>query len=79
MLSLPKLLVIALLITAIYYLFIRQPKKTEGSGTKKPKDKNSDKSAEVMVECAKCGTFISSKEALIKDGRYYCSKECAEL
>ena len=55
-----------------------KPKKAEGTD-RKPKNKNGDKSAEVMVECAKCGTFISSKEALIKDGRYYCSKECAEL
>lgn len=79
MLSLPKLLVIALVIGAIYYLFFRKPaKKTEettGSGPSK-KDK---KLEDIMVECAKCGTFVSSKEALIKDGQYFCSKECAGL
>ena len=32
---------------------------------------------EVMVECKKCGTFVSIKEAIIKDSNYYCSKECA--
>ena len=32
-----------------------------------------------MVECQKCGLFISSKDAIIKNGKYYCSKECAEL
>ena len=79
MLSLPKLLVIALVIAAVYYLFFRKPvKKTEdtsGNGQKKQDKKPED----LMVECAKCGTFVSSKEALIKDGRYFCSKECAEL
>jgi len=77
MLSIPKLLVIVLVLGAIYYLFFRKPKKVEkndeSNQTKKPK--NSD--GEIMVECAKCGTYISAKEAIIKDGRYYCSKECA--
>lgn len=79
MLSLPKLLVIALVIGAIYYLFFRKPSKAadnSGAANGKKEDKKLD---DVMVECAKCGTFVSSKEAIIKDGRYYCSKECAAL
>ena len=45
---------------------------------KKQRPKREDDS-EIMVECSKCGIFISSKEAIIKDGKYYCSKECAEI
>ena len=59
-----KLLLLAAVIGGIYYFFIK----------KKPQI---PKETETMVECQKCGTFVSNKEAIIKDGKYYCSKECA--
>ena len=79
MLSLPKLLVIGLVIAAVYYLFIRKGKPAQETTEQTPKKKSDKKPEEIMVECAKCGTFVSSKEALIKDGQYFCSKECAAL
>ncbi len=80
MLSLPKLLVIGLVIAAVYYIFFRKPaQKTDNTTTDSGASKNDKKLDDVMVECAKCGTFVSSKEALIKDGQYFCSKECAGL
>ena len=60
-----KILLLVAVVAAVYYFFIK----------KKPLPKES----ETMVECSKCGTFVSNKEAIIKDGRYYCSKECAEV
>ncbi len=59
-----KILLLAAVIGGIYYFFIK----------KKPLP---DKETDVMVQCDKCGTYISSKEAIIKDGKYYCSKKCA--
>jgi len=79
MLSLPKLLVIGLVIAAVYYLFIRKGKPASETNEQTPKKKSDKKQEDIMVECAKCGTFVSSKEALIKDGQYFCSKECAAL
>jgi len=80
MLSLPKLLVIVLVIGAIWYLFFRKPaKKTTENGTNNSSKKEDKKLEDIMVECAKCGTFVSNKEAIIKDGRYFCSKACAGL
>jgi len=35
-------------------------------------------SSETMVECQKCSTYISVDEALMSDGRYFCSKECVD-
>ena len=61
-----KIVLLAVVIGTIYYFFIK----------KKPLP---DKSSEVMVECDKCSTYVSSKEAIIKDGKYYCSKKCAEV
>jgi uncharacterized protein len=37
---------------------------------------NSSKDIDTMVECESCGTFISSSEAFIIKGKYYCD-ECA--
>jgi uncharacterized protein len=59
-----KILLLAAVIGGIYYFFIK----------KRPQI---SKDSEIMVECNKCGTFVSNKEAIIKDGKYYCSKECA--
>ena len=61
-----KILLIAAVIGGIYYFFIK----------KKPT--LTDNETDTMVECDKCGTFVSNKEAIIKNGKYYCSKECAK-
>lgn len=74
MFSITKLLVIAAVIVIIYYVFFRGKK----SAVNEPERKNDDKKIEEnMVECEKCSTFVSQKEAIIKDGKYFCSKECA--
>lgn len=63
-----KILLLAAAIAAIYFLLrkISAKAKKEKTG-----------SDETMVECKKCGTYVSSKEAIIKNGHFYCSKECA--
>ncbi len=58
------MLILAAIIAGVYYFFIKA----------KPSTKQDE---ETLVECEKCHTFVSSKEAIIKDGKYYCSKECA--
>ncbi len=29
-----------------------------------------------LVECKTCKTYVSSKEAILSNAKYYCSKEC---
>ncbi|CAE09975.1 PP0621 family protein [Wolinella succinogenes] len=68
-------IVIILLILFIYYFFIRKGTLTQ---TLKKREKGEvKKSSDVMLECEKCGVYVSDKEAIIVDGRFYCSKECA--
>ena len=31
-----------------------------------------------MMECPTCKTYVSQKEALLSNGKFYCSKECLE-
>lgn len=68
-----KILLIAILIGAIYLFFFRNKKRPQ-----KESDTTSlQTKEEVMVECAKCNVYTSNKEAIIRDGKFYCSKECA--
>ncbi len=75
-----KIIFTIAIIAGIYYLFIKKPalgksrKKEGGFETKKRKE-----GEEIMVECENCATFVSSQEAIIMNGKYYCSKECAEI
>jgi len=45
----------------------------------KPKSKTQKKLDEdTLVECSKCGTYVTIKESVIINGKYYCD-ECADL
>ena len=61
-----KILILVGIILIIYILFF-----------KKPKDKNTKE--EIMLECDKCGTYISQNEAINKGEKHFCSNECASL
>jgi len=59
-----RILLLAGLIGGAYYLLTRK------------KSKESPSQAETMIECKKCGTFVSSKEAIKKGEDYFCSPDC---
>jgi uncharacterized protein len=64
--SIPKLLIFVIVLTIIYFVYFKKKKIS------------SDGDEQTMVECAKCSVFVSAKESIIKDSRFYCSKECAK-
>ena len=70
-----KLLVFAVVVFIVYTLFF----KSSRGKVEQPKKKNRQKDSDTMVECVKCSVFVSEKDAIIKDGKFYCSKECAGL
>ncbi len=70
-----KWLIFGVIVYVIYVIFFKDKSVTNGSSSNK---KNKDKDSEEMVECCICGTFVSSKEAYIKEGKFYCSKECMQ-
>lgn len=47
--------------------------------SKKEKKEKKNIDGDTMVECSNCSVFVSQSEAIIKDGKFYCSKECAEI
>lgn len=73
------LLKIAIFIGILFliYLFFFKNKRQEE--VKKTQSKTKSLEGETMVECHACSTFISHDEAIIKDGHFFCSKECARL
>jgi len=73
-----KLIILAAVIYGVYILFFRNGNLVEKMAETKRKSKK-DETVETVVECKKCGVYISIDEAVIKDGKYYCSNECAGI
>jgi uncharacterized protein len=66
-----KILALAIVIAIVYFLFFKSNRKSDSN------NKNIETPDEVMLECSKCGTYTTGAESILKDGKYYCSKECA--
>lgn len=65
-----KLIFVVIVLFLIYLIFF---KKSRNSGTN---TRNDRKISDEMVECPSCGVFVSQKEAILSNGRFFCSKEC---
>ncbi len=66
-----KLLAFIAVLFVVYLIFF---KKSRENIVKKENDDISDE----MVECPSCSTFVSQKEAILSNGKFYCSKECLD-
>jgi len=72
-----KGLMLAGIFFVIYIMFFKKsPKEVQ---SKRRSKKKSAPKGDIMMECERCETFVSEDEAIIKDGKFYCSKECAGL
>jgi uncharacterized protein len=70
-----KVLIIAAVIYAVYFLFFKT--KPEMKVSKKSSKKGAQKiDADDMVECATCGVYAEVTECILSNGKYYCSREC---
>ncbi len=65
-----KLLVFTGLLVSVYYLFFKKKAITHTS--------SDNSQEEAMVPCAQCGTYVQIKETFMREGKYYCSRECLE-
>ncbi|MDY3201287.1 MAG: PP0621 family protein [Arcobacter sp.] len=62
------ILVIAVAFLVYVFLF----KKTRENEINKKDEMITDD----MVECPTCKTYVSKKEAIVSNGKFYCSNEC---
>jgi uncharacterized protein len=64
-----KYLVFVLAIFFIYVIFFKKNR------DRNIKDKH-DNIADTMVECPKCQIYVSKDDAILSNGKYFCSKGC---
>jgi len=70
-----KALLLGVIFFIIYTIFFKKSAKEQTINRKK--NKKETQKGDIMVECVECETFVSEDEAIIKDGKFYCSKKCA--
>jgi len=70
-----KLLLVIGVIAAIYFLFIKKSTPLTKERNERKKEKEDD---DTMVACESCGTYISTKEAVVSSGKFYCSTQCRD-
>ncbi|MGC9350576.1 MAG: PP0621 family protein [Sulfurovum sp.] len=67
-------IIIFAVVTLLIYKFLGG--KLPTIGKKSPEEKKIDE--DTLVECETCHTFVTLKESIIINGKYYCSQECAD-
>ncbi|NQY53474.1 MAG: hypothetical protein HRT42_07855 [Campylobacteraceae bacterium] len=69
-----KLLAVVIILFLVYLVFFKRDREKE---IKKNNKRNEDKKIEaIMEECPRCKTFVAKDDAILSNGKYYCSKEC---
>ncbi|MDO9267365.1 MAG: PP0621 family protein [Sulfurimonas sp.] len=74
-----KFLLLVGIIAVVYFIFIKKPSQLQKSNQddRDAKKKDEPQSNE-MVECSTCKIYCELDDALLSNGKYYCSKECLE-
>ncbi len=62
-----KVLIFVVVIYLVYKFFFNK---------KRDKTKENDQIEDVMMACPTCGTYISKDEAILSNGKYFCSEKC---
>jgi len=71
-----KILLVIAVVAGVYFFFIKKSMPlTQERKAKKKANKVED---ETMVECATCGTYITTSEAIVSASTFYCSNECRD-
>ena len=71
-----KFLIIAAVISVVYIMFFKTKPLTQTRKPKKAKSEATNPEINDMTECANCGVYVEVKEAILSNGKYYCSREC---
>lgn len=69
-----KILAVAVVLFLVYLIFFKKGREKEVT-----QNKRKESIEDTLNECPTCGTFVSSKEAILSNGKYFCSKECLNV
>jgi uncharacterized protein len=64
-----KILTLAVVIFLVYIVFFKKSRENNIQ-------KRNNEKIDTMCECPACGTFVTKDDAVLSNGKYYCSKEC---
>ena len=65
-----KIIAVVIMAFLAYILFFKKTREKDII------TKKNEKIEDEMVECPTCKTYVSQKEAILSNGKFYCSKEC---
>jgi len=73
-----KFLLLGVILVAIYFIFFKKKRVVEDQSSQDSrwKDKREDQISNDLIPCEECGTLVPQSEAIISNGRYYCSEKC---
>lgn len=66
-----KVLILGVVLFLVYLVFFKKNREKDIS-----KKKKNDEITDTMIACPKCGTYTSKDDAILSNGKYFCSKEC---
>jgi len=67
-----KLILLGIVFVAVYRLM------GGNFSLSSPKKEAQRELEDALEECQACGTYVTRKEAIVVQGKFYCSKECLE-
>jgi len=70
-----KALLVGVVIYIVYIMFFKQ-KAVQGTRRTNENKKGQSAPTNEMVECANCSVYVEISEAILSNGKYYCSDEC---
>jgi len=68
-----KLLAVVAILFLLYIIFFKKNRVIDKDSQQNTKNEELE---DVLIECPSCGTFVSKDEAILSNGKYYCSNEC---
>ena len=70
-----KWLLVIGVIAFVYFVFIKKSTPLKQANEDEAPKRNKEEVDE-MVQCAKCGIYVELDEAIVSNGKYFCSQEC---
>jgi uncharacterized protein len=72
-----KILAVAAVLFLVYIVFFKKNREKDNEIiNERRRAKKNENIQDEMVECPTCKTYISKDEAVLSNGKFYCSKEC---
>lgn len=71
-----KILVFLVVLFLVYIVFFKKNREADIKNNRKDSNNDTQIISDTMVECPTCKVFVSKNEAILSNGKYFCSSEC---